>query len=55
MSDHTARTEEDDVAPRSEEQAEERRRPYEPPRLLKKRDIARVTLFSGGSGSVVST
>jgi hypothetical protein len=30
---------------------DDRRAPYERPQLLKKRSVARVTLFSGGSAS----
>ncbi len=31
-----------------------KRRPYEPPRVLKKRSVARVTLFSGSGASGAS-
>ena len=30
------------------EHAEQERRPYAPPKITKKRSVARVTLFSGG-------
>jgi hypothetical protein len=44
---------------KANESVEELREPYEPPRLTKKRSVARVTLFSGrgamGAGGLTAT
>jgi hypothetical protein len=42
-----------DAVPQAAKPTGDARLPYEPPRVLKKRSVARVTLFSGGGTSTV--
>ncbi len=46
MADTTQRPTEQDTQSASSSALEDTREPYEPPRLLKKRSVARATLFT---------
>jgi hypothetical protein len=49
----TGKSPKDAVPQPAAETTADARLPYEPPRVLKKRSVARVTLFSGGGTSAV--